>query len=84
MTKKDHIIYWKESALQDFETANVLFDGKRYMMCLFVCHLGIEKLLKAHWVKDNIDNFPPFTHNLELLHNQTSLNLSADDIANLN
>src|ERR1035437_9045398 len=83
MTKKEHINYWKESALQDFETAQVLYNGKRYMMCLFVCHLAIEKLLKANWVKANVDNFPPFTHNLELLHNQTSLNLSAEDVANL-
>jgi HEPN domain-containing protein len=83
MTKQEHIIYWKESSLQDFETVRVLYEGKRYMMSLFVCHLAIEKLLKAHWVKDNKDNFPPFTHNLELLHNQTLLNLSNEQLGDL-
>jgi HEPN domain-containing protein len=83
MTKQEHINYWRGSALQDFETANVLFIGKRYMMCLFVCHLATEKLLKANWVKDNPDNFPPFTHNLELLHKQTALDLPDALVANL-
>ena len=53
------------------------------MLCLFVCHLMIEKLLKSCWVKDNQTNFPPFTHNLEILYKQTNLNLPEEYIANL-
>jgi HEPN domain-containing protein len=83
MTKQEHIIFWKQAALEDSDTIQVLFAGGRYMMCLFVCHLMIEKLLKAHWVKDNAEHVPPFTHNLELLHNQTHLGLALEDVANL-
>ena len=82
MTKEEHIAFWKESGLQDYESISVLFNGRSYMLCLFVCHLMIEKLLKSCWVKDNQGNFPPFTHNLEILHNQTTLNLPEEDIAN--
>lgn len=46
------------------------------MMALFCYHLCFEKLLKAHWVKDNVDDFPPRTHNLNWLHDQTRLALS--------
>ncbi len=53
------------------------------MMALFCWHLCIEKLLKAHWVKDNEENFAPRTHNLTLLHDQTLLNLSEDTQADL-
>ena len=83
MTKDEHIRFWKESALRDYEGVSALFNGRSYMLCLFVCHLVIEKLFKSHWVKDNETNFPPFTHNLEILHKQTVLNLHAEDVANL-
>ncbi len=45
------------------------------MFCLFAFHLTIEKLLKAHWVKDNINDYPPRIHDLPELYNQTDLNL---------
>jgi HEPN domain-containing protein len=48
-------------------------------MALFMLHLTIEKLFKAHWVKDNIDNFPPRTHDLQFLHNQADLDIPAED-----
>lgn len=41
------------------------------MQALFFSHLVIDKLLKAIWVKENEENIPPFTHNLEHLYNQT-------------
>ena len=44
-------------------------------MTLFCWHLCIEKLLKAHWVKDNPGDIPPMTHNLTYLQKQTQLNL---------
>ena len=83
MTKEEHTTFWKESALLDYDSISVLFNGRSYMLCLFVCHLMIEKLLKSNWVKDNQTNFPPFTHNLEILHSQTMLNLPVEEIANL-
>lgn len=43
------------------------------MHTLFFAHLVLEKLLKAHHVKDNIGDFPPRTNNLLLLCAQTAL-----------
>ena len=79
MTKLDHINYWKSEADQNWSTGLYLMEGKQHVMALFMFHLVIEKLLKAHWVKDNIDNLPPRTHDLQYLHNQTDLDLEAHD-----
>ena len=76
MTKTQHIDFWKQSALRDWDSVQVLYKGKQYMQTLFFCHLVVEKLIKAIWVKDNDENTPPFTHNLEQLYNQTELNIN--------
>ena len=80
MTKKEHIEYWLKGANRDWETVNVLFNAGQYHFSLFVCHLSLEKLLKALWVKDNAENTPPFSHNLEYIANQTQYNFSNDEI----
>ena len=80
MTKQEFIAYWKETAEDDWTSVKILFEGRKFTFCLFTCHLVIEKLLKAHWVKDNIDDFPPRTHNLIQLLSQTELILEEDDI----
>ena len=81
--KKKHIEYWVTSAEESWQSANTLKAGGRYMMTLFCWHLCIEKLLKAHWVKNNPDNFPPRTHNLILLHDQSKIFLSDEMQADL-
>jgi HEPN domain-containing protein len=53
------------------------------VQALFFAHLVIEKLLKAHWVKDTNGNFPPRVHNLEFLLAQTNLLMTAEDIDEL-
>lgn len=78
-TKEEHIAYWKQEAGRNWETALYLQKGNQRVMSLFMIHLVIEKLLKAHWVKDNFDNIPPRTHDLQNLHNQTELDLPAAD-----
>ncbi|MBS1491671.1 MAG: HEPN domain-containing protein [Bacteroidetes bacterium] len=79
LTKEGHIDFWKKDAERNWETASFLMSGRQFVMALFMFHLTIEKLLKAHWVKDNTDNFPPRSHDLQYLHNQTDLDLPADD-----
>jgi HEPN domain-containing protein len=76
--KQAHIDYWKESSEESWKSANALLNDGRYMMTLFCWHLTIEKLMKAHWVKDNADNFPPRTHNLVMLLWQTKLTMPID------
>lgn len=75
MDKKEYVSWWKNEALKNLETAVYLMKGKQNVFTLFTFHLIIEKLLKAHWVKDNFDNTPPRTHDLSLLYNQTELDL---------
>ena len=80
MTKLEHIEYWKVSSEKDLPTVELLFDKGHYPQALFFGHLVLEKILKAHWVKDNDDNIPPKTHNLTKLAEQTNLVLGSDDL----
>lgn len=75
MNKEQYVDWWKDEALKNWETALYLMKGKQNVFVLFTFHLIIEKLLKAHWVKDNIDNSAPRSHDLSLLYNQTELEL---------
>lgn len=76
MKKEEHISYWLNMANRDWESVIALYKSKQNMQALFFAHLVVEKLLKAHFVKDNIENTPPFTHNLETIYNQTNLELA--------
>jgi HEPN domain-containing protein len=53
-------------------------SGKQNVFALFAFHLTIEKLLKAIWVKDNIENTPPRQHDLTFIYNQTDLKLDSE------
>lgn len=70
------IQYWKTTALSDFETAEILIDKNKLLQGLFFCHLTIEKLLKAHFVKANIA-LAPKTH--DLIYLTKKANLSFDE-----
>ncbi len=50
----------------DFDTANAMFDTKRYLYVGFMCHQVIEKALKAYW--SNVLDEPPLKiHSLSRL-----------------
>ncbi len=76
MDKQDYIEYWKTSSEKSWNAANHLFEKSDFVESLFFAHLTIEKMLKAHWVKDNPDNFPPRIHNLRRLAENTKLGLN--------
>jgi len=44
MTINEHIQHWIDSAENDLETANILFNSKRYDWCLFISHLVKKRL----------------------------------------
>ncbi len=73
MNKADYIDYWKQTAQKDWDAVGHLFDKGDFVHALFFSHLVLEKLLKAHHVKDNEGNHPPRTHNLLVLVSQTNL-----------
>ncbi len=58
--------HWLEMAEYDLGTAEALFRSRRYPYVMFMCHLCIEKALKA-CVAEFTDLFPPYTHSLTKL-----------------
>lgn len=68
----DKETYWVEMSDYDFDTANAMFDTKRYLYVGFMCHQVIEKMLKAYWTK--VSEEPPLKiHNLSRLAEKTNL-----------
>ena len=66
MTKKEMVEYWLKSADEDVVTAEGLYKLKRYLPCLFYCHLFIEKMIKALIVEGTSDA-APYDHKLTRL-----------------
>ena len=79
MTKQDHIKYWVDTAAKDWRAIQTMYGAKAYLHSLFFAHLVLEKLCKAHWVKDNEGNFPPKIHNLLSIVAKTNIELSDED-----
>ncbi len=72
------IEYWINTAVDDFESAKILIERKRYLHGLFFCHLVIEKSLKAHVVKTT-EEIAPRSHNLIFLLEKSGLELTEED-----
>lgn len=69
------ILFWKESSDQNYETMHNLMQSKDYNWALFLGHLVIEKLLKAHYVKRH-QKHPLFIHDLLRLSQKIELKLT--------
>lgn len=54
---------FKDSAEYDLQTAETMLSSGRYIYVIFMCHLSIEKMLKAI-VAEVTKKAPPKTHNL--------------------
>jgi HEPN domain-containing protein len=54
---------WLRGAEYDIQTAQSLCKSRRYIYVIFMCHLAVEKLLKAIVAEDSTSP-PPRTHNL--------------------
>ncbi|MFO7862978.1 MAG: HEPN domain-containing protein [Salinivirgaceae bacterium] len=70
--------YWVSSAIDDFESAKILIERKRFLHGLFFCHLVIEKSLKAHVVKET-EQIAPRSHNLIFLLEKCNLELTEEE-----
>jgi len=58
--------YWHTGSLSDIDTADILIDKNKLSEGMFFCHLAIEKILKALYVK-NLSEYAPKSHNLFML-----------------
>lgn len=77
-SKSEHIDFWVSQAENDWDAVNTLFVGKNNLQSLFFSHLVVEKLCKALWIKYNIENIPPRTHNLNYILSFTPIKLEDD------
>jgi len=57
---------WVKSSEYDIRTAKVMEEGGRHIYVVFMCHLAVEKLLKAVVIKKT-RKIPPKTHDLYYL-----------------
>lgn len=83
MRSNEEINYWLEIAQDDLRVAGRLIDSNDRLHALFFCHLGIEKTLKALYVRMNSTSPPPI-HNLVRLAMESKLTLSGEDLEFLN
>lgn len=67
---------WIASAEYDLETAKHMFNTGRYLYVIFMCHLSLEKMLKAH-VELHENKFPPKIHDLKVLLERAELKIPA-------
>lgn len=57
---------WIKSSEYDIKTAVLMFKGRRHIYVIFMCHLAVEKFLKAIVAK-RTKKIPPKTHDLYYL-----------------
>ncbi len=68
------ILNWVKSSNYDIRTAEHMLKTGRYIYVLFMCHLSVEKLLKAIY-EATLNKVPPKTHNLINLANSINLKI---------
>lgn len=65
------------SSEYDLATAKYMLETGRYMYVIFMCHMSIEKMLKAI-VAEVTDKVPPKTHNLIYLLKLSNIHIPQD------
>ena len=78
MNKSDHIQYWLKTGNESWDAAIILMKSDKFVEALFFFCLAIEKYLKANWVLDNIDHYPPRIHDLQSLYSETDLEIPTE------
>ena len=76
---KKVVEYWQKGAKRNFDTAQFLYEGKRYSDCLFFCHLTLEKILKG-LVVEHTRTHAPYIHKLVDLAKIAEIKLSQEQI----
>ena len=78
MGKKIYIDFWLRIARDRWEAAIFLMQNNKNVEALFMFSLSIEKLLKANWVNENVDDIPPRIHDLQFIYSQTDLDIDSE------
>lgn len=72
-----HIADLRSGAMESWDDALYLIEGKRVFLGLFAAHLAVEKVIKAHVVKE-LKDIPPFIHNLTKLAELAKIKLNEE------
>lgn len=79
---KDSINNWIKSSNYDIRTAENMLKTGRYIYVLFMCHLSVEKLLKALY-EVVLKKIPPKTHNLVYLSKSIGLQIPEKSLSTI-
>jgi len=63
---------WIDTANYDLKTAGAMLLSKRYIYVIFMCHLSIEKMIKAV-ISTEVKGLPPKSHSLLFLAQKASI-----------
>lgn len=77
MDVQKRVQYWIDTAEHDLPVAENLVENGHYSWALFIGHLVLEKILKAHYVRDNAEEAPKI-HDLVRLAERTKLKLTQE------
>jgi HEPN domain-containing protein len=69
--------HWKDTSEKDYQTMRNLIKSGDFSWAMFLGHLVLEKLLKAHYVKNNRKH-AIFTHDLLRLATQAGLEFNEE------
>ena len=74
MEISERVKYWLDLSDEDIRVAKHLLDGKMFLYCGFMCHLAVEKALKAIIAQDcSDDEIPPKIHHLMRLAEKANI-----------
>jgi len=68
---------WLSASEYDLTTAGHMFNTGRYLYVIFMCHLCIEKLVKAI-VHEKTEKLPPKSHDLIYISNIAEIQFPED------
>ncbi|MBI5099637.1 MAG: HEPN domain-containing protein [Nitrospirae bacterium] len=68
---------WMATSNYDLKTAEAMLKSKRYIYVVFMCHLAIEKMIKAV-ISTEIKELPPKSHSLLYLSQKISIQFPDD------
>ena len=74
-SEREVVKYWLAGSKEDFDSAEILYQNKKYHHALFFCHLSIEKMLKAIIV-GSTKAAPPLIHDLVRLAERAAVPLT--------
>lgn len=77
MNTDQSIEYWIKTSEDDIVVMHHLFQKKDYAWSLFIGHLVLEKMLKALFIKVNME-IPPRTHDLVKIYLKAGLEQNPD------